>query len=219
MDIKTLAKIDKALEFIELCHLYIITTVGVVIASPFILVYQGIMCINHKIRGMVYDPIRKEWITRDEHEKDKQKKSIENREIPINAENHKPTDKNDRFMFFEKRNLKMPYDQLVYVESEYNEEIHRFFTENAEWLEMWQRWHGWDIVEYDAEEIKEGMFYPDDYVVFKHGFLWRSHMSSWDKESGIFGNIHHYFELDITSEKTIKDQMECMMRKIYDVID
>lgn len=219
MNIITLTKIAKTLDIIEKWHIYILAVIGTIIIFPFYYIITEVKELYHKIKGMVFDTDSKEWITKEKQEKNILKKKIENREIPLIAENHVPTDKNDRFMFFEKRKLKIPYDQLVYVESEYNEEMRRFFAENTEWLETWQRWHGWDIAEYDAEDIKEGMLYPQDYSVFKHGFLWRSSFSSWDNESDIFGNIHYYYEIDTNSEIAIKDQMESVMRKIYASID
>ena len=168
-----------------------------------------------KLKGKVYDSASKEWITKEEQLKEKQK----NREIPLTVENHVTPNKNDRFFFFEKRKLSIPYDKLVYVETEYNEKLHNFFSDNAEWLETWQKWHGWDFAEYSYEEIKEGMFYPQDFAVFKHGFLWHSPMSSWDTESDLFGNIHYYYEIDPDSDTPIKQQMELFMRQIYDVVD
>lgn len=182
-------------------------------------ILEGYKYVDRKIKGLVYDPIAKGWITKEKQEKNKKAKKIDNREIPLIVENHTPTDKNGRFLFFKKRKLHIPGDQLVYVESEYNEEIHRFFTENAEWLELFQKRHGWDIVEYAEEDIKEGMLYPQDFVVFKHGFLWRSNYITLDEESSVFGKTHLYFELHPNSDASIKDQMESMMRKIYEEID
>ena len=147
------------------------------------------------------------------------KEKLKNREIPLTVENHVTPNKNDKFFFYEKRKLKIPYDKLVYVETDYCEKLHHFFSDNAEWLETWQKWHGWDIAEYSYEDIKEGMLYPQDFAVFKHGFLWHSPMSSWDKESDLFGNIHYYYEIDPDSDTPIKEQMELLMRQIYDVVD
>lgn len=219
MKYETWIKIDNASEFIFKVHIYLITVIGALIASPFILFYEGFKYVRRKVKGMVYDPVLKDWITKEKMEVNIRRSKIKAREIPLDTENHVPVDKNGDFFFFEKRQLKIPYDQLVYVETEYNEDIHAFFADNTEWLDTWQRWHGWDIAEYDAEDIKEGMFYPQDYAVFKHGFLWRSPLSSWDRESDVFGNQHHYFEIEPDSEISIKDQMDRMMRKIYGVLD
>lgn len=204
---------------IEQVHIYIITAIAALVVLPAILILRGTKYLYGRCRGLVYDSGSDEWKTKEEHELEIRRQKIKNREIPLVVANHTPTHKNDKFLFFEKRKLRIPYDQLVYVESEYSEEIHHFFADNAEWLETWQRWHGWDIAEYDVEDIKEGMFYPQDYSVFRHGFLWCSPTNSWDEESGVYGNIHYYYELNPTSDKSLKDQMESMMRKIYDVID
>lgn len=171
------------------------------------------------LKGKVYDSASKEWITKKERENNILKEKQKNREIPLTVKNHVTPDKNDSFFFYEKRKLTIPYDKLVYVETDYCEELHHFFRDNTEWLETWQKWHGWDIAEYDYEDIKEGMLYPQDFAVFKYGFLWHSPMSSWDKESDLFANIHYYYEIDPDSDTPIKKQMELFMRQIYDVVD
>lgn len=181
-----------------------------------ILAYIALLTVVHLLRSWIYDKIVSDY---PEESLEQLYRECPSAKIPLIVENHTPTDKNGRFLFFKKRKLHIPGDQLVYVESEYNEEMHKFFTENAEWLELFQKRHGWDIVEYDEEDIKEGMLYPQDFVVFKHGFLWRSNYITLDEESSVFGNTHLYFELDPISDASIKDQMESMMRKIYAEID
>ena len=89
----------------------------------------------------------------------------------------------------------------------------------SEWLETWQKWHGWDIIDVDYEDLKEGMFYPQDFHVFRHGFLWHSNFSSFDKESDLLGSIHYYYDIDPDSDIPIKEQMEQFMRKIYENVD
>lgn len=216
---ETLIRIDKVLTWVDEGNTYVIAAIGTVIAIPFLLIYEAWKFIVRIVKGLVYDHDSKEWITKEEKEKNKLKERQKNREIPLVVENHTTTNKDDRFYFFEKRKLTIPYDQLVYVENEYNEKMHRFFNDNADWLEDWQKWHGFDIANYDFEDIKEGMLYPQDFVVFKHGFLWHSPMSSWDKESDLFGNIHYYYEIDPESETSIKEQMDSFMSKIYNEID
>lgn len=216
MNINTLRRIDNVLEVINKGNVYLLTVVCFVIGLPFFLMSEGVKYIYHRAKGMIYVPNSFEsWITKEEYEHRLYMRRMENREIPLPVENHVLTDKNDRFMFFRKRKLKIPHNQLVYVETDYNEEMHRFFDENAEWLEAWQRWHGWEIAYYDAEDIKEGMFYPQDYAVFKHGFLRNPGYSSGDRESKAFGDIHYYYEIDADSDVSIKDQMEDLTRKIY----
>ena len=219
----TLIRLEQILNKVEKGNEFVIIAIISIIICPFIAIYEACKYVVRKIRGMVqgmvYDADRDKWITKKEKAKERLKEKQTNREIPLKIENHVMPKKNGRFYFFEKRKIIIPYDKLVYVETTYNEKMHRFFEENAEWLDTWQKWHGWDIVSYSYEDIKEGMLYPEDFVVFKHGFLWHSPRSSWDKESDIYGNIHYYFEIDPDSTTSIKEQMELFIRQIYDAID
>lgn len=217
--LRTLILVHKVMAFVEQCHIYILAAIATVIAAPFLLLYWGFVYIYNKVKGNVYDNCLNEWVTKEKWEKEQYTKRIEKCEIPLVVENHVTTNKNARFLFFEKRKLVVPCDKLVYVEKEYCEEMHRFFSKNAEWLEAWQRWHGWDIVNYPSDDIKEGMLYPQDFSVFKHGFLWHSSLSSWDKDSDVFGNIHYYYEIDTDSQVPIKEQMDNMMTKIYEKVE
>ena len=187
---EALKRLDNILELIDKGNMYVIAGIATAVAIPFLLINEAWKYLARKLKGKVYDSASKEWITKEEQLKEKQK----NREIPLTVENHVTPNKNDRFFFFEKRKLSIPYDKLVYVETEYNEKLHNFFSDNAEWLEQ-------------------------DFAVFKHGFLWHSPMSSWDTESDLFGNIHYYYEIDPDSDTPIKQQMELFMRQIYDVVD
>lgn len=216
---ETIVRLDKIMEKISDAHVYIFVTVCVFIASPFIIIYYLYNYIDRKVRRKVYDQKYKEWITPKEKALRELREKWQNREVPLVIENHATPDKNDQFLFFEKRKLFIPCDQLVYVESEYSEKMHRFFDENAEWLDTWQKWHGWDIAEYSYEDIKEGMLYPQDFAIFKHGFLWCSPFSTSDKEADIFGTVHYYYEIDPDSETPIKEQMELFIRKVYEKID
>lgn len=200
---EALIRLDNILEYIDKGNMYVIAGIATIIAIPFLVINEAWKYIVRIIKG----------------KNDKLKEKLKNREIPLTVENHVTPNKNDKFFFYEKRKLKIPYDKLVYVETDYCEKLHHFFSDNAEWLETWQKWHGWDIAEYSYEDIKEGMLYPQDFAVFKHGFLWHSPMSSWDKESDLFGNIHYYYEIDPDSDTPIKEQMELLMRQIYDVVD
>lgn len=223
MKAETLFRIKKILEKIEKCNTFVILLVVVMSCFPFYVLYEAykyiVRCIDRKRKGLVYDQLYDEWVTKEKYAARVYKKKIEDREEPLVVKYHVTTDKDDVFFFFGKRKLVIPYDQLVYVETEYNEKLHQFFTDNAEWLEAWQKWHGWEIAEYDYEDIKEGMFYPEDFAVFRHGFLWHSPMSSGDNASGLSGSIHYYYEIDPDSAVPIKEQMEQFMRKIYHVID
>ena len=214
---ETAERIYNKMEKIEENSICAILLILLLIALPFWSIYDGIKYIRHKIKREVFDSKTKKWRTKEEIEKDILIEKMENREIPLVVENHITPHKDDSFYFFKKRKWIIPSDKLVYVECEYNQKIHQFFDNNAEWLESWQRWHGFEIIEANYDDIKEGMFFPEDFSVFKHGFLWPSSSSSWYKE--IYGNIHYYYEIDPDSIIPIKKQMELFMRKIYEEID
>lgn len=218
MKYETAERIYKTMQKVEEYNFYILIAIPFFVIYPFWALYEGYKYLVHKSRGDVRDPDSGEWTTKEKIEQNKLKVKMKNREIPLAVRNHIHPRKDDCFYFFEKRNLKIPTDKLVYVESEYNDTMHRFFNENTEWIDRWQRWYGFDIVDADYEDIKEGMFFPEDFAVFKHGFLWHSPISSRDREADIFGNIH-YYEIDPDSDISIKEQMDLFMRKIYDTID
>ena len=132
---------------------------------------------------------------------------------------HVIPDKKGKFLFNEDRKLMMECNELVYVETTYNEWMHRFMENNTEWLDKWQKWHGCEIKIYSSEEIREGMMYEEDFAVFEHGFLWRSPMKTCDNVSGRFGEICLYYEMPPATDAEIREQMESMMSKIYNEID
>ena len=127
---EALKRLDNILELIDKGNMYVIAGIATAVAIPFLLINEAWKYLARKLKGKVYDSASKEWITKEEQLKEKQK----NREIPLTVENHVTPNKNDRFFFFEKRKLSIPYDKLVYVETEYNEKLHNFFSDNAEWL-------------------------------------------------------------------------------------
>lgn len=88
---------------------------------PFWALYDGYKYLVHKSRGEVRDPNTGNWTTKEKIEQEKLKVKMSNREIPLAVRNHITPRKDDCFYFFEKRNLKIPTDKLVYVESEYND--------------------------------------------------------------------------------------------------
>lgn len=215
MKIETLKRIYKVIKAIDDALLYLICAIVIFTGLPFAAIYKGIRFIYRRLRGKLYDSNTDTWKTKEEIEKEEREKRILNREIPLVVKKHKTPKDGDRIMFFEKRKLKIPYDQIVYVETEYNEKMHSFMSTEKEWLNTFQKWYGFDIVHYNYEDIKEGMFYPQDFSVFRHGFLWCSNQSSGDIETKISGNIHYYFDIDMDSDIPIKTQMKSMMSKIY----
>ncbi len=196
---------------------FFLAAVGTLIALPFFLIYEFGGEVYWRMKGYVRDKDTNRWISKMELAHKETNRRICNRELPLVTENHVVPKKDDPVIVFEKRKLVFPYNRLVYVETERCEKIRRFMEDDAEWLENWQQWYGYDIAEYDSELIKEGMFYPQDFAVFRHGFLCYSGRLNEDKESGLWGCMYQYYEIDPDSKIPIREQMERMIREIYKV--
>lgn len=211
---RILMKVDeKQLDALTFC----IAAVGTLIALPFVIIYEGCCQVYRRTKGLVRDKDTKDWISKEELARKERNRRIDERELPLVTDNHVAPKADDPILVFQKRKLVFPYHYLVYVETSPSEKIRRFMEEDAEWLDNWQRWYGYDIVEYDAEDIKEGMLYPQDFAMFRHGFLCYSGRLNEDKESGILGCVYSYYEMDPDSEVPLREQMEKMIREIYKV--
>lgn len=216
---ETLYKLDQILSDVDEKQLdalaFCIAVVGTLIALPFLLIYEFGSDVYWRMKGYVRDKDTNRWISKTELARKETNRRIRNRELPLVTENHVARKNTDPVFVFEQRKLVFPYSQLVYVETKRCEKIRRFMEDDAEWLDNWQQWYGYDIAEYDAEDIKEGMFYPQDFAVFRHGFLCYSGRLMEDKESGLWGCVYRYYEIDPDSKIPIREQMERMIREIY----
>lgn len=221
MKTETLYKLDRILTKVDDAQtnamVFCVSILGTIVALPFVLVYEGCKSVGRRMNGLVRDKSTGDWITKEQQARKERNKRIANRELPLTIDNHVTPNKDKVFFFFEKRKLVFPYSQLVYVETVRCEKIRRFMEEDAEWLDTWTRWYGFEIVEYAAEDIKEGMFYPQDFAMFRHGFLCNSGRLNEDKESGISGCVYRYYEIEPDSKNSIREQMESMIREIYKV--
>lgn len=122
----------------------------------------------------------------------------------------------DLYPFFRKRKLVLDFMEIAYVENKYCERMHHFFEEHAEWIKDFEHWHGFRIVFIDYEEMKEGMFFPQDFDNFmNHGFLWNEYTSSCDPEYGLGCADHIYVDIELTSDDDIKKQMQLFMWHVY----
>lgn len=218
---ETLYKLDQILSDVDEKQrdalAFCIAAVGTLIALPFLLVYEAGSEVYWRMKGYVRDKDTNRWISKMELARKETNRRIKDRELPLVTKNHVAPKKDDPIIVFEKRKLVFPYSQLVYVETKRCEKIRRFMEDDAEWLDNWQQWYGYDIAEYDAEDIKEGMLYPQDFALFRHGFLCYSGRLNEDKESGIWGCVYRYYEIDPESKIPIREQMERMIREIYKV--
>lgn len=125
----------------------------------------------------------------------------------------KPTD--GRFLFKEDRELKIPVNKVAYIETVHDKAIQRFLEEEKAWLQYWQEWYGIEIISVDNDSIRQGMVFPQDFTVFKHGFLWQSNINSGDGiNNGMRGDVGRYYELD-PKGKPLKEQMKDIANLIY----
>lgn len=63
-----------------------------------------------------------------------------------------------RFLFKEDREVKIPIDKIVYVETSPDEAISTFLEEDKDWIRFWQEWYGIDIINVDYDTIKQSRF-------------------------------------------------------------
>lgn len=121
-----------------------------------------------------------------------------------------------RFLFKEDREVKIPIDKIVYVETSPDEAISTFLEEDKDWIRFWQEWYGIDIINVDYDTIKQSMVYPQDFRSFKHGFVWQTgDWSSDEINNDKHGDIGRYFELDPKIDKSLRDQMKDFAYLIY----
>lgn len=124
--------------------------------------------------------------------------------------------KRGSFLFKGDRALKVPYDKIAYVETEPDARIRKFFEKNKEWLRQWQEWYGIDIIFVDSNQIREGMVYPQDFYVFRHGFIWQMPISAGDGiNDDERGDVAHYFELNTKDAQPLRKQMENFAAIVY----
>lgn len=170
------------------CNFVMLLVLGGVVACPFVCIY--------KVCEMVYQWFRKQ----------RSGKPIE----------HITPEANDRFLFRRGNDNEDRQDIFVYVETEYDETIHRFFENEKEWITDLQRWYGIDIVREDGEEIKKKMVYPQDFTTFRHGFLWNTRSVSCRDDVVENAVDYLYFDINPESEVSIKEQIRMAMGKVYD---
>lgn len=120
------------------------------------------------------------------------------------------------YPFHRERKLILGRTTIVYVENKYCDRMHKFFEEQAEWIKDFEQWHGVHVAFVDNEELKEGMFFPQDLDnCMNHGFLWNQNASSSEPEYGFSCINHYYIEIDPSSDEEIKKQMHIFMSKVY----
>lgn len=150
----------------------------------------------------------------------KEKKAEEERRRKEARKRRKPhatPARTGRFLFRKDRDLKVPRDKIAYVAACPDDRIDRFLRDNAPWLRQWQEWNGIDIIHADAGLLREGMVFPQDFPVFRHGFVWQLDASAGDGiNEGTVGNLAFYFDLDPEAPSAMKAQMDRMADAIHE---
>lgn len=150
----------------------------------------------------------------------KEKKAEEERRRKEARKRRKPhatPARTGRFLFRKDRDLKVPRDKIAYVAACPDDRIDRFLRDNAPWLRQWQEWNGIDIIHADADRLREGMAFPQDFSVFRHGFVWQLSVSAGDGiNEGAVGNLAFYFDLDPEGPSPLKAQMDSMADTIHE---
>lgn len=173
--------------------------------------------IDYLINKYAIFPDDTETLTRDEV-----KALIEQGKIRISNLPHSHKKYNQRYNknvypFHSERNLILGRTTIAYVENRYCDRMHKFFEEQAEWIKEFEQWHGVHIAFVDNEELKEGMFFPQDLDdCMNHGFLWNQDVRNSEPEYDLSCIIHHYIEIDPSSDENIKKQMHVFMSKVHD---
>lgn len=121
------------------------------------------------------------------------------------------------YPFHSERKLIPGRTTIAYVENRYCHRMHQFFEEQAQWIKEFEQWHGVHIAFVDNEELKEGMFFPQDLDnCMNHGFLWNQNTRISEPEYDFWCINHHYIEIDPSSDEDIKKQMHVFMSKVHD---
>lgn len=136
--------------------------------------------------------------------------------LPHSRKNYNQWFNLNLYPFYCERKLILGRTTIAYVENKYCERMHKFFEEQSEWLREFEQWHGVHIIFVDNEELKEGMFFPQDLDnCMNHGFLWNQDVISSDPEYGFSCINHHYIEIDPSADEDIKKQMHILMSKVH----
>lgn len=199
----------------------LLTIVLIIPLSPFIALYVVLRSLYRwgmAALGIKYYDEISGYKTKAQHEEEILGKKIAHHEITTEGLPHKTQHPFKEFFSYEDSEYKLPYDVVAFVETEPDAVVDRFLKEDAEWLQQLSAKYGIDLVKADYDKFRQVMVFPQDFAQMKHGFVWRSQYSSFIKEYKLLGNRQYYFELDSNSDKSLREQMEEMMQKIYEVI-
>lgn len=96
---------------------------------------------------------------------------------------------------------------FVYVETEYNEPIHRFFEEQKEEIDKWERKYGCKILFLNQDDFFKNMCFPQERSMLKHGLLYNGGVSTSDREYSVDIHPWAYVELDPNNAIPLQGQL------------
>lgn len=221
MKYETVCRLQNATENIEDVLIAITAIVAGVFYIPIYLSMRLYDCLKEKrryylINKYAISPDDAETLSRDEINAliEQGKARISN--LPHSRKSYNQQHNKYLYPFHSERKLILRRTTIAYVENRYCERMHKFFEENTEWIKDFEQWHGVHIVFVDNEELKEGMFFPQDLDnCMNHGFLWHQYASTAEPEYGFSCDNHYYVDITPTSDEDIKTQMHIFMSKVY----
>lgn len=159
----------------------------------------------------IIDSIKSERKAREEEPSEKEilKARIERGEVCMADLPHTRIDGDNVFAFhFEDYNgEKYNRGLFVYVETEYNEPIHRFFNEQKDEVEKWENKYGCKVLFVDQDDFFKNMCFPQERCLLKHGLLYNGGVSTCDREYSVHIHPWSYIELDPNNVIPIQGQL------------
>lgn len=220
MKYKTLCRLEKITDKLEVNMLVVAAIPFLILYSPFYLFSQLREKYEKKKEesflndwnGNVEDIKKLSFSTKDELV---EMGKINIAELPHDHMNYRRD--SALFPFHQKNKLNLDFQEIAYVENKPCERMHQFFEEQAEWIKDFEHWHGFRIVFINSDDIKEGLLFPQDFDNYmNHGFLWNEHTSSGDPEYGFDCKNHIFVDIELTTDEDIKKQMHLFMSKVYE---
>lgn len=222
MNYDTLCKLQKAIDNIEEVLFVIAAIVAGVFYIPIYLSMRLYDWLREKRKDYLINkyaifPDGTESLTRDEINSLVERGKIRISNLPHNRKNYNLLHKKHLYPFHSERKLHLGSTTIAYVENRYSERMHQFFTEQVEWIADFEQWHGVHIVFVNNEELKEGMFFPQDLAnCMNHGFLWHQDARTTEPEYDFSCDCHYYVDINSLSDDEIKQQMHVFMSKVHE---
>lgn len=174
-------------------------------------VVENLFCLPYALICVIIDSVKSERKVQKKEPTEKEilKARIESGEVCMADLPHTRIEGDNVFAFhFEDfRGEKYKRGSFVYVETEYNEPIHRFFNEQKEEVDKWEKKYGCRILFLNQDEFFKNMCYPQERSMLKHGLLYNGGLSTGDMEYSVHIHPWSYIELDPDNAIPIQGQL------------